>query len=105
MVGLVMKYAGGVQKGFAIMAGIVLTGFLDYAVEGRPLSPAKLIALPVVLISTYMHMQYPVRGAISCDLDWRSGAQCVAHLPPPSSALSSLPLQPTAPTKVEKKKQ
>ena len=26
IVGLVMKYAGGVQKGFSIMGGIILTG-------------------------------------------------------------------------------
>lgn len=28
IVGLVMKHAGAVQKGFAIMGGIVLTGFV-----------------------------------------------------------------------------
>jgi hypothetical protein len=37
VVGLVTKYAGGVVKGFALIAGIIITGFAQYLLEQKPL--------------------------------------------------------------------
>ena len=38
VVGLVVKYAGGIAKGFALIVGIILTGIVSYMVENKPLS-------------------------------------------------------------------
>lgn len=59
VVGLVTKYAGGVRKGFAIMAGIVLTGVFEWLWYDTPLTAQLLVILPIVLVSTYVHIQYP----------------------------------------------
>eukprot|EP00730_Choanoeca_flexa_P018352 TRINITY_DN8915_c0_g1_i1.p2 TRINITY_DN8915_c0_g1~~TRINITY_DN8915_c0_g1_i1.p2 ORF type:complete len:333 (+),score=64.76 TRINITY_DN8915_c0_g1_i1:1679-2677(+) len=61
IVGQVVKHAGGVRKGFSILAGILMTGLFDYAISGRPLTSAKLLALPLVLVSTYVHMTRPYK--------------------------------------------
>jgi len=58
-VGMVVKYAGGVRKGFAIVGGIILTGFLQYFLYKEPLSMDLLIALPLVLVSVSLHILYP----------------------------------------------
>ena len=60
IVGLVVKHVGGVQKGFSILAGILLTGVVDYYVAGNPLSINKVVALPLVLGCTYLHITAPV---------------------------------------------
>ncbi|EDQ87371.1 uncharacterized protein MONBRDRAFT_33456 [Monosiga brevicollis MX1] len=62
VVGLVVKYAGSVRKGFAILAGIVITGLADFLVAGNPLSTAKLVALPLVVVCTYLHMAFPAKA-------------------------------------------
>eukprot|EP00052_Salpingoeca_macrocollata_P010042 m.78708 g.78708 ORF g.78708 m.78708 type:complete len:313 (+) comp17374_c0_seq2:1037-1975(+) len=59
LVGLVMKYAGGVRKGFSIMAGIVLTGFVEWIAFQRALTPQLIISVPVVILSTWVHIKYP----------------------------------------------
>ncbi|EGD76260.1 hypothetical protein PTSG_00963 [Salpingoeca rosetta] len=61
VVGLVVKHAGVVAKGFAILLGIVLTAVLEVLVDGHHINTTKLIALPLVLISTYLHMSFPVK--------------------------------------------
>jgi len=60
-VGLVIKHAGGVRKGFAIIVGILLTGIVEALLVGRLPSAATTAALPIVLVSTWVHIQYPVR--------------------------------------------
>jgi solute carrier family 35 (UDP-sugar transporter), member A1/2/3 len=37
VVGLVTKYAGGVVKGFALIAGLIVTGIAQWIVENKPL--------------------------------------------------------------------
>ena len=76
-VGQVVKLAGGVQRGFSIIAGILLTGLIDVAVNNASftlrasmhslLAPASCvitadmkIALPLVVVGTYLHIKYPV---------------------------------------------
>ena len=68
IVGLVTKYAGGVRKGFSIMAGIILTGVFEWLWFGQEITPQILIVIPVVIISTYVHIKYPVsrhRGSLN----------------------------------------
>jgi hypothetical protein len=60
IVGLVVKYAGGVRKGFGIVAGIIITGLIQYYFYRMPLSDAVLIALPLVVISVILHVRFPV---------------------------------------------
>ena len=56
-----MKHAGGVRKGFSILAGILLTGYIDVMVAGNPLTVRKMVALPIVLGASYLHIVSPVR--------------------------------------------
>eukprot|EP00038_Savillea_parva_P024680 m.44764 g.44764 ORF g.44764 m.44764 type:complete len:343 (-) comp6569_c0_seq1:299-1327(-) len=58
-VGMVVKYAGGVRKGFSIVGGIVLTGLLQYFFYQMPLTTDLLIALPIVIVSMVLHIMYP----------------------------------------------
>lgn len=58
-VGLVMKHAGGVRKGFSIVTGIILTGVAQYLLYQIPLSSDMLLALPIVIISTLLHIAFP----------------------------------------------
>ena len=58
VVGLVTKYAGGVTKGFALIAGIIITAIADYLVDGIPLGPQHLISTILVSLSIYLHNTY-----------------------------------------------
>lgn len=49
VVGLVTKRLGGISKGFAIVGGLVLTGGLQSALEGRLLSAELYAALALVM--------------------------------------------------------
>lgn len=60
-----MKYAGGVRKGFAIMGGIVMTAFLETYVYGTTLSAEVLMALPLVVVSMFLHFHFPVCVSVS----------------------------------------
>lgn len=59
IVGLVTKYAGGVSKGFALIAGILLTAFLQAVATSTPPPPHHWLAALLVVVSTYMHATYP----------------------------------------------
>lgn len=59
VVGYVTKYAGGVLKGFALIAGIILTGFVQWAFEGKPLGANTWVAVALVSVSIYLHASYP----------------------------------------------
>jgi hypothetical protein len=65
-----MKHAGGVRKGFSILAGILLTGYLDVMVAGNPLTLRKMVALPIVLFASYLHIVSPV-GLMVVTQGWR----------------------------------
>jgi len=58
-VGQVVKYAGGVQKGFSIILALIITTFLQWLVLGDPIGPAMLIALPLGVAGVYIHTMYP----------------------------------------------
>merc|ERR1711934_75972 len=47
--GQVVKYAGGVRKGFAVIAALIMTALLQRAVYGTALTLQLYIALPVVI--------------------------------------------------------
>jgi len=48
-----------VKKGFAIISGILITGFAQYFLNNEPLTGGHWIALTLVIISTYIHTNYP----------------------------------------------
>jgi len=54
-VGLVTKYAGGVNKGFAIIAGLFLSGVVQWVHEKKPLGPFDIAAAAMVTLSLYLH--------------------------------------------------
>ena len=64
VVGLVTKYAGGVRKGFALIAGIIITGFVQWAFEGKELQTNSWIAVGLVSLSIYLHASYPAKSTI-----------------------------------------
>ena len=59
VVGLVTKYAGGVVKGFALIAGIIITGFAEWLLDGKKLEIKTWIAVVLVSLSIYLHSSYP----------------------------------------------
>lgn len=79
MVGFVSKYAGGVIKGFALIAGLLITGVAQWIIEKKTLgiehwfvyttSSGVLfllsfffrIAAVFVSISIYLHSSYPLK--------------------------------------------
>jgi len=58
---LVHKYAGATRKGFALIGGLVLTGVIQSLVEGERLSTDELLAMAMVILSSYLHISYPPR--------------------------------------------
>jgi len=61
-VGLVVKYAGGVRKGFGTVAGMFLTAVLSFFIEYSPFSLTTWIALPLLIASVYIHTSYPYKA-------------------------------------------
>jgi len=55
IVGLVIKYAGGVKKAYGIISGILLTAFARYVYYSTPLTLETWVALPIVILSSYLH--------------------------------------------------
>ncbi len=66
-VGQVTKYAGGVRKGFALVAGILLAAFVENAYYGSELSWRVWTALPMVVVSLYVHSAYPYKAPTKKD--------------------------------------
>jgi len=66
-VGLVVKYAGGVRKGFGTVAGMFLTTVLSFFIEYAPFSTATWVALPLLISSVYIHTSYPYRPPTTDD--------------------------------------
>ena len=61
VVGLVTKYAGGVVKGFALIAGLIITGFAQWLFENKALQPKDWVACALVALSIYLHGSFPIR--------------------------------------------
>jgi len=66
-VGLVVKYAGGVRKGFGTVAGMFLTAVLSFFIEYSPFSTATWVSLPLLIASVYIHTSYPYRPPTTVD--------------------------------------
>lgn len=60
-VGQVTKYAGSVRKGFALIAGIVVTAVAQSVLEEQPLLPKHYGAALLVGISMWMHVAFAAR--------------------------------------------
>ncbi|GJP43991.1 hypothetical protein CLOM_g3386 [Closterium sp. NIES-68] len=55
LVGLVTKYAGGVKKGFTVIAGLLVTAIVQYLLDGTPPSFFVWLALPLTILSTVLY--------------------------------------------------
>ncbi|KAF4676703.1 hypothetical protein FOL47_005420 [Perkinsus chesapeaki] len=60
-VGQVTKYAGSVQKGFSIIAGIIFTAFLRSVFLHKPLTTELILSAPLTAVATYMYAKYPYK--------------------------------------------
>ena len=58
-VGQVVKFAGGVRKGFAVIAALIITALLQRAIYGTPLTLQLYIALPCVILANVMYARNP----------------------------------------------
>jgi len=59
LVGQVTKYAGSVEKGFALVSGILFTALLRQQLYSIPLTQAHWIAFCLVAVSIWMHSNFP----------------------------------------------
>ena len=59
IVGLVTKHAGGIVKGFALIAGLLVTGVAQYFVEGKPLGLKDLAGGILVSLAIVLHSNNP----------------------------------------------
>lgn len=50
VVGQVTKLAGGVVKGFALIAGIIITGVANWIIDGKPLGVKDLYVYPATIV-------------------------------------------------------
>lgn len=58
IVGLVTKYAGGILKGFALIAGLILTAFVSWIIDNKTLRSNDWIAMIIVALSIYLHSNH-----------------------------------------------
>ena len=61
-IGQVLKYADAVSKGFALIAGILVTGVAKFLFYGEPLEEKTWVALMLVAASIYLHSSRPPRS-------------------------------------------
>ena len=59
IVGLVMQSAGSIVKGFALIAGILVTALTEYALDGTPLGSRHATSTALVCVSIYLHTSFP----------------------------------------------
>lgn len=62
VVGMVIKYAGGVRKGFATTVGILLTGVFEYVWNGTAIKGEMVLALPLVVVSSVVYTRFPYKS-------------------------------------------
>lgn len=65
IVGLVTKHAGAVQKGFAVVGGIIITAVLRTLVLDEDLAVDVWIALPLVISAVVLYGRYPAKPRAS----------------------------------------
>lgn len=59
VVGLITKVSGSVRKGFAVICGLILSSFLQWLIEVKPMPLTVVLAVPVVAFCIYLHAAYP----------------------------------------------
>jgi UDP-sugar transporter A1/2/3 len=59
VVGLVTKYAGSVRKGFALIFGMLLTGFIQSSLERNPVTNEEIVGGLLASVSLWMHATHP----------------------------------------------
>ena len=60
LVGLVTKYAGSVQKGFALIFGVLLSGiFQEQWLHHEPVTREQVVGAALACISVWMHAAFP----------------------------------------------
>jgi len=59
LVGLVTKYSGAVQKGFALIIGMCLSGLLQNATTGEKVSARQWVGGVIAGVSLWLHASYP----------------------------------------------
>lgn len=62
LVGLVTQAIGSVRKNFAVICGLILTALLQWAIDGKALSPTVCLAVPLAAVSLYLHTMYPCKA-------------------------------------------
>ena len=75
LVGLVIKHAGTVRKGFALIFGIMLTGMVQSLNEKKALSKEKIAGGVLAAVSLWMHASYPYVEGKSASLSQKSKKQ------------------------------
>mmetsp|Transcript_27852 Transcript_27852/g.58830 ORF Transcript_27852/g.58830 Transcript_27852/m.58830 type:complete len:837 (+) Transcript_27852:51-2561(+) len=63
IIALVHLHAGATRKGFALILGLIMTGVTQSVIEGELLSKDQLLAMAMVILSSYLHMSYPPKTA------------------------------------------
>ena len=61
IVGLVTKYSGTISKGFSLISGLVLTGFVEWCLGFKKISWTDILSAILVSISIYLHSSSPPR--------------------------------------------
>ncbi|KAL7476627.1 hypothetical protein ACHAW6_002476 [Cyclotella cf. meneghiniana] len=62
---LVHKYAGATRKGFALIMGLIMTGVMQSVIERERLSFDEIMAMVLVILSSYLHLAYPPTANIA----------------------------------------
>lgn len=60
VVGMVMKYAGGIMKGFSLIVGIIITALAQAFVDGTSLGMKEMAGVLLVSVSIYLHSSFPL---------------------------------------------
>jgi UDP-sugar transporter A1/2/3 len=64
LVGLVIKYAGTTEKGFALIFGILISGIVQSSIdENKSLSKEDIAGGALAALSLWMHATFPYAGA------------------------------------------
>jgi len=69
LVGLVVRYAGGVRKGFGTVAGMFLTAVFSYFINSDPFTITTWVSLPLLIASVYIHSVYPYQTPKQPDVE------------------------------------
>jgi len=59
LVGEITKRLGSIAKGFAVVCGLVLTGLVQSAMDGRRPPALHVVCLVVIVFATYLHSTNP----------------------------------------------